>query len=168
MVPGRITPSVQRLLDRLVDAPVAVSDPAMTLLLANPMYAALMGEPSGLRLERNDAWRNGFGPVPQTPPGRHSAAADLFRRNVSPAHAFAQHVDDATERSPVICGQPPGIPVPPGADEQATTGPHVRTSTDHVGTTLNFQDSRSSPTSNDQLERTRRGMTVCPDARCRA
>lgn len=62
MVPGHITPSVQRLLDRLVDAPVAVSDAAMTLLLANPMYAALMGDPSGLRgLERNDAWRNFMG-----------------------------------------------------------------------------------------------------------
>ncbi|MDI9897383.1 helix-turn-helix transcriptional regulator [Rhodococcus sp. IEGM 1381] len=58
VVPGFITPSVQRLLDRLVDAPVAVHDAAMTLLLANPMYAALMGDPSGLRgIERNDAWR---------------------------------------------------------------------------------------------------------------
>lgn len=62
MVPGHITPNVQRLLDVLVDAPVAVSDAAMTLLLANPMYAALMGDPSGLRdLERNDAWCNFMG-----------------------------------------------------------------------------------------------------------
>lgn len=58
MVPRHITPSVQRLLDRLVDVPVAVSDAAMTLLLANSMYAALMGDPSGLSgLERNDVWR---------------------------------------------------------------------------------------------------------------
>ncbi|RPF38458.1 helix-turn-helix transcriptional regulator [Streptomyces sp. TLI_185] len=62
MVPGFITPSVQRLLDRLVDTPVAVSDAAMTLLLANPMYAALMGDPSGLRgFERNGVWRNFLG-----------------------------------------------------------------------------------------------------------
>jgi len=58
-VPGYITPSVQRLLDRLVDTPVGVSDAAMTLLVANPMYAALMGDPSGLRgFERNGVWRN--------------------------------------------------------------------------------------------------------------
>ncbi|WP_280896587.1 MULTISPECIES: hypothetical protein [unclassified Streptomyces] len=50
---------MQRLLDRLVDTPVAVSDAAMTLLLANPMYAALMGDPSALRgFERNGVWRN--------------------------------------------------------------------------------------------------------------
>ncbi|MFR0355527.1 helix-turn-helix transcriptional regulator [Streptomyces sediminimaris] len=59
VVPQYITPSVQRLLDRLVDTPVAVSDAAMTLLLANPMYAALMGDVSGLRgFERNGVWRN--------------------------------------------------------------------------------------------------------------
>ncbi|SNX56483.1 helix-turn-helix protein [Streptomyces sp. TLI_55] len=58
-VPGYITASVQRLLDRLVDTPVGVSDAAMTLLVANPMYAALMGDPSGLRgFERNGVWRN--------------------------------------------------------------------------------------------------------------
>ncbi|GCB43803.1 helix-turn-helix transcriptional regulator [Streptomyces sp. NL15-2K] len=61
-VPGYITPSVQRLLDRLVDTPVGVSDAAMTLLLANPMYAALMGDPSGRRgFERNGVWRNFHG-----------------------------------------------------------------------------------------------------------
>jgi hypothetical protein len=34
----------------------------MTLLVANPMYAALMGDPSGLRgFERNGVWRNFLG-----------------------------------------------------------------------------------------------------------
>jgi transcriptional regulator with XRE-family HTH domain len=61
-VPAYITPSVQRLLDRLVDTPVGVSDAAMTLLTANPMYAALMGDPSGWRgFERNGVWRNFLG-----------------------------------------------------------------------------------------------------------
>ena len=61
-VPAHITPSVQRLLDRLVDTPVGVSDAAMTLLVANPMYAALMGDPSGRRgFERNGVWRNFMG-----------------------------------------------------------------------------------------------------------
>ncbi|MFC8517160.1 helix-turn-helix transcriptional regulator [Streptomyces sp. NPDC057257] len=59
VVPGYLSPSVQRLLDRLVDTPVGVSDAAMNLLVANPMYAALMGDPSGLRgFERNGVWRN--------------------------------------------------------------------------------------------------------------
>jgi transcriptional regulator with XRE-family HTH domain len=62
VVPHYITPSVQRLLDRLVDTPVTVSDAAMTLLLANPMYSALMGDFSGLRgFERNSVWRNFLG-----------------------------------------------------------------------------------------------------------
>ncbi|WP_307678858.1 helix-turn-helix transcriptional regulator [Streptomyces sp. V4I2] len=61
-MPGYITPGVQRLLDRLVDTPVGVSDAAMTLLLANPMYAALMGDQSVLRgFERNGVWRNFLG-----------------------------------------------------------------------------------------------------------
>ncbi|MGW1214974.1 helix-turn-helix transcriptional regulator [Streptomyces sp. NPDC002499] len=62
-VPAYITPSVQRLLDRLVTTPVGVYDAGWTLLLANPMYAALMGDPSGRRgFERNGVWRNFLGP----------------------------------------------------------------------------------------------------------
>lgn len=66
MVPTHITPSVQRLLDRLTHTPVAVSDAMWTLLVANQMYAALMGDPSAARgNERNGVWRNLVGP-----PGR--------------------------------------------------------------------------------------------------
>jgi transcriptional regulator with XRE-family HTH domain len=43
-VPAYLTPSVQRMLDRLTGTPVAVFDAAWTLLLANPLYVALMGE----------------------------------------------------------------------------------------------------------------------------
>ncbi|MFB8776759.1 helix-turn-helix domain-containing protein [Streptomyces broussonetiae] len=61
-VPAYLTPSVQRLLDRLTGTPVAVFDAAWTLLLANPLYAALMGDPSGWRgHERNGVWRNFVG-----------------------------------------------------------------------------------------------------------
>ncbi|MCT9079605.1 helix-turn-helix transcriptional regulator [Streptomyces fulvoviolaceus] len=61
-VPRYLTPSVQRMLDRLVDTPVGVTDAAMTLLVANSMYAALMGDPSGRRgFERNGVWRNFMG-----------------------------------------------------------------------------------------------------------
>ncbi|MFD8284845.1 helix-turn-helix domain-containing protein [Streptomyces samsunensis] len=58
-VPAYITPSVQRLLDRLTGTPVAVSDASWTLLMANPPYVALMGDPSRWRgNERNGAWRH--------------------------------------------------------------------------------------------------------------
>lgn len=61
-VPGCLTPGVQRLLDRLADTPVVVLDAAMTLLVANPLYAALMGDPSTLRgFARNRVWNHFLG-----------------------------------------------------------------------------------------------------------
>lgn len=61
-VPTRITPSLQRLLDRLAGVPVAVYDAAWNLLVANAPYDALMGETSALRgNERNGVWRNVVG-----------------------------------------------------------------------------------------------------------
>jgi transcriptional regulator with XRE-family HTH domain len=84
-VPAYIPPSVQRLMDRLTGAAVAVSDAAWTLLLANPLYSALMGDVCGLRgFERNGVWRNFLGPgsrVRHTPEERRAfevvMAADL-------------------------------------------------------------------------------------------
>lgn len=59
LVPARLTPSVQRLLDRLSHTPVVVYDATWTLLTANAPYDALMGETSRWRgLERNAIWRN--------------------------------------------------------------------------------------------------------------
>ncbi|MCX5144901.1 MULTISPECIES: helix-turn-helix transcriptional regulator [unclassified Streptomyces] len=61
-VPAYITPGVHRLIDRLGATPLAVHDASWTLLLANPPYAALMGDPSGWRgHERNGVWRNFLG-----------------------------------------------------------------------------------------------------------
>jgi transcriptional regulator with XRE-family HTH domain len=77
-VPAYITPSVQRLLDRLSGTPVSVSDASWTLLLANPMYTALMGEWHGR--DRNGVWRNlvtGGGRVRHSPRSR-----DAFERAV--------------------------------------------------------------------------------------
>jgi transcriptional regulator with XRE-family HTH domain len=72
MVPAYITPSVHRLLDRLAGVPVAIYDAAWSLLLANPPYAALMGDPSGWRgNERNGVWRNFV--LPQTSRVRQGA-----------------------------------------------------------------------------------------------
>lgn len=66
-VPAYITPSVQRLLDRLAGTPVAVYDAAWTLITANPPYAALMGDPSDRRgHRRNGVWRHFLGPGSRT------------------------------------------------------------------------------------------------------
>lgn len=63
VVSTRITPSVQRLLDRLSHTPVAVYDAAWNLLMANLPYDALMGETTSWRgIERNGVWRNFVGP----------------------------------------------------------------------------------------------------------
>ncbi|MGR6974724.1 helix-turn-helix transcriptional regulator [Streptomyces cynarae] len=62
-VPTYVTPSVQRMVDRFTGTPVAVYDATWTLLMANPPYAALMGDPSGWRgNERNSVWRHFAGP----------------------------------------------------------------------------------------------------------
>lgn len=59
IVPSRVPPSVQRLLDRLSHTPVVVYDASWTLVLANAPYDALMGETATWRgLERNAVWRN--------------------------------------------------------------------------------------------------------------
>ncbi|OAH11968.1 helix-turn-helix transcriptional regulator [Streptomyces jeddahensis] len=84
-VPAYITPSVQRLLDRLTETPVAVFDAYWTLLVANAPYAALMGDPSARRgNERNGVWRHFLGPgtgarrTPQTQRDHEAAlVADL-------------------------------------------------------------------------------------------
>jgi transcriptional regulator with XRE-family HTH domain len=63
----RITPSVQRLLDRLTHTPVAVYDAAWNLIVANQPYDALMGKTASWRgLERNGVWRNLVGPGNRT------------------------------------------------------------------------------------------------------
>ncbi|WP_433715008.1 helix-turn-helix transcriptional regulator [Nocardia sp. CA-084685] len=80
-VPANLTPSVQRLLDRLTSTPAAVFDATWTLLLANPPYAALMGDPSGWRgHQRNAVWRNFLGPsdrVRHTPQSRRALQTAL-------------------------------------------------------------------------------------------
>lgn len=58
LVPTHVTPGVQRLLDRLGDAPVAVFGAAWDLLAWNPLWAALVGDPSGWQgRHRNLVWR---------------------------------------------------------------------------------------------------------------
>ena len=80
-VPAYLTSSVQRLLDRLTGTPVAVYDASWTLLVANPPYAALMGDPSGWRgHERNAVWRQFVGPASRaryTPESRQALETAL-------------------------------------------------------------------------------------------
>ena len=72
LVPTRITPSVQRLLDRLTHTPVAVFDATNTLLVANAPYDALMGDVSAQKgIERNTVWRHLLGPGSRA---RHTAS----------------------------------------------------------------------------------------------
>lgn len=67
VVSAHVTPSVQRILDRLAHTPVAVFDATWTLLLANPPYDALMGPTTTWRgNERNSLWRNLVGPGTRT------------------------------------------------------------------------------------------------------
>lgn len=59
LVPRHIPRGVQRMIDRLGDVPLGVHSAGWDLLWWNPLWAALSGDPSGLRgLERNVAWRH--------------------------------------------------------------------------------------------------------------
>ncbi len=54
-----LTPGLQRLLDQLDGTAVSVYDAAWTLVAWNPLWAALMGDPSALRgRDRNVLWRH--------------------------------------------------------------------------------------------------------------
>ncbi|MFG3258286.1 helix-turn-helix domain-containing protein [Streptomyces sp. NPDC048172] len=56
---AHLTPGVLRLLDQLDATPVGVHDASWTLVAWNPLYAALMGDPSAHEgRERNVLWRH--------------------------------------------------------------------------------------------------------------
>ncbi|MCM3920552.1 helix-turn-helix transcriptional regulator [Frankia sp. AiPs1] len=56
-VSAHVPPGVRRLLDQLDGAPLSVWDAAWNLILWNPLWAALLGDPSALRgRERNVVW----------------------------------------------------------------------------------------------------------------
>ncbi|MFE2598578.1 helix-turn-helix transcriptional regulator [Streptomyces sp. NPDC059396] len=58
-VPDRVPPTVRRLLGRLAGTPVGVHDAAWNLITWNPLWAALVGDPSGLPgRDRNAVWRH--------------------------------------------------------------------------------------------------------------
>ncbi len=56
-VSDHVPPGVQRLLDQLTTAPLSVYDAAWNLILWNPLWTALLGDPTELRgRARNAAW----------------------------------------------------------------------------------------------------------------
>ena len=58
-VPQHVTPGVQRIIDRLGDVPMAVFTASHDILLWNPLWAALTGDPSRyVGIERNLVWRH--------------------------------------------------------------------------------------------------------------
>jgi transcriptional regulator with XRE-family HTH domain len=59
LVPRHIPAGVQRLMDRLGDVPMAVMSASWDVLLWNPLWTALTGDPAAYRgVERNVAWRH--------------------------------------------------------------------------------------------------------------
>jgi transcriptional regulator with XRE-family HTH domain len=75
-----VPPSVQRLIDRLADLPVAVYDPAWTIITWNPAWAGLMGDPSAVSgRDRNLIWRTFTGT--STRVRKSDAEADEFETN---------------------------------------------------------------------------------------
>lgn len=98
-VSAHLTPSVQRLLDQLDRVPVSVYDAAWNLVAWNPMWAALMGDPSVLTgRHRNVMWHHFAGP-----PGRVTHTADqeaAFEASVVAdlRSATARYPDDADLR----------------------------------------------------------------------
>lgn len=82
-VPRQVTPSAQRMVDRFRDAPVAVAvhTAIYELVLWNPLWAAMFGDPSGqTRLQRNVAWRYFTDPtlrITHTPDDEEAYARDL-------------------------------------------------------------------------------------------
>jgi transcriptional regulator with XRE-family HTH domain len=78
---AQVPPSVQRLVDRLADLPLAVYDPGWTVIAWNPAWAALTGDPStAAGRERNLAWRTFTGKSSRVRTG--DAGADEFEANV--------------------------------------------------------------------------------------
>jgi transcriptional regulator with XRE-family HTH domain len=91
-----VPPSVQRLADRLADLPVAVYDPAWTIITWNLAWAALMGDPSALSgRDRNLLWRTFTGK--STRVRKSDTEADEFESNAVAdlRRAIGSYPDDA-------------------------------------------------------------------------
>lgn len=91
-----ITPSLQRLLDRLTDVPVMVVDAVGEIIAANPLANALMGDLSGAsRRERTIPWRH-FSGIPsriERTSEQHAEAEEAIAADLR--NAVGRFPDDA-------------------------------------------------------------------------
>ncbi len=93
---SHVPASVQRLVDRLADLPVAVYDPAWTLITWNTAWAGLMGDSSQLSgRDRNLLWRTFTGTSSRV--RKSDAEADDFETNAVAdlRRAVGTYPDDA-------------------------------------------------------------------------
>jgi transcriptional regulator with XRE-family HTH domain len=95
-MPSHVPASVLRLVDRLADLPVAVYDPAWTLITWNSAWAGLMGDSSHLSgRDRNLLWRTFTGKSSRV--RKSDAEADDFETNAVAdlRRAVGAYPDDA-------------------------------------------------------------------------
>ncbi len=80
-LPRHVTPGIQRIVDRLGDTPASVYSAAWDILLWNPLWAALLGDPSTLAAQnRNLVWNfftAGEAPVVRDAESRLGFARDI-------------------------------------------------------------------------------------------
>jgi transcriptional regulator with XRE-family HTH domain len=96
---AHVPASVQRLVDRMADLPVAVYDPAWTIITWNAPWAALMGDPSAASgRDRNLIWRTFTGK--STRVRKSDGEASDFEANVVAdlRRAVGAYPDDARLR----------------------------------------------------------------------
>jgi transcriptional regulator with XRE-family HTH domain len=98
-VPRHVTPTAQRMVDRFRNAPVAVAvhTAIFELVLWNPLWAAMFGDPSSqTRLQRNVAWRYFTDPtlrITHTPDDDEAYACDLVGHIRSAAGRYPDDPD---------------------------------------------------------------------------
>lgn len=93
VMPMQITPGVERLMQRLEATPMAVCSASWTMISWNPMWAALMGDPSGLGgRDRNIVWRHFTGAA--------SRVVRTDEENVEFKRAMVADLRSATTRFP--------------------------------------------------------------------
>lgn len=93
---SHVPPSVQRLADRLGDLPVAVYDPAWTIITWNAAWAGLMGDPSALTgRDRNLLWRTFTGQSSRVLKSGDDAGEFETSAVAGLRRAFGRYPDDA-------------------------------------------------------------------------
>jgi len=112
---SHVPASVQRLVDRMADLPVAVYDPAWTIITWNAAWAALMGDPSSRsRRDRNLIWRTFTGQSsrvhhsdPDVADFEANSVADLRRAvgNYPDDAELSRLVDELKQASPRFARQ---------------------------------------------------------------